>query len=99
LQEDFGRDGAKLGSFDVSSEIRKRLMEMRYRGCEVRENGRTTVVAGKEGASVHQNAVHVMNQFVRGADLGRCAETGEFRRRVTKRFLGPISECGEKMAK
>ena len=98
LQEDFGRDGAKLGSFDVSSEIRKRLMEMRYRGCEVRKDGRTTVVAGKERASIHQNAVHVMNQFMWGADLERCSETGEFRRRVTKRFLGSISECGEKMA-
>jgi hypothetical protein len=39
-----------------------------------------------------------MNQFMRGADLVRCAETGEFRGRVMKRFLGPISECGEKMA-
>jgi hypothetical protein len=39
-----------------------------------------------------------MNQFMWGADLERCSETGEFRRRVTKRFLGSISECGEKMA-
>jgi hypothetical protein len=97
LQEDFGCYGAKLRSFDVSSEIFQRLVKMRYRRGEVRKNGRTIAPPDEEGAGISQDAVHVVDQLVRGTDLRRCPEVGEFGWRAAERFLGSISESGQEV--
>ena len=98
LEEDFGGDAVELcAAIDVVSYVGEYLVEVRDGGGEIREGRRLVGAAEEVGAGVAEDAVHVADKFVRGANLRCGAEVGEFGRGAAERFLRPVGEGGEEV--
>ena len=98
LEEDFGGDAVELcASIDVVSYVGEYLVEMRDGGGEIREDWRLVGAAEEVCAGVAEDAVHVADEFVRGANLRRGAEVGELGRGAAEGFLRPVGEGGEEV--
>jgi len=83
LQQHLGRDPSKLRpSIQMPRQVGQRLVEMRYRGREVGQHGRTVCAADEERSRVPQDAVHVADHLMRGANLVGDSEVREIRRRA-----------------
>ena len=91
LKEDFRGDAVEWSAeFDVARDVGEDFVEVRDGGGEVRECGRLIGAAEEVGAGVAEDAVHVADEFVWGADLRGGAEVGEFGRGVAQSFLRPV---------
>ena len=80
----------------MAGDVRQDFVEVRDGGGEVRECRWLIGAAEEISAGVAEEAVHVADEFVRGADLRGGAEVGEFGWGATEGFLRPVGEgCEE----
>ena len=83
--------------FDVMGDVGEDFVEVLDGGGEFRKFGRAVGASKEERAGIAEDAVHVADEFVGRADLGRGAEVSELGRGVAKGFLGAVGEGGEKV--